>query len=594
MSRRSSSKELSLLDAMEEIAEEQEASTANGDEDEDEDDDFDDEEEEEDVDGVKYDTGTSADDEIDDNDEMILLGDDSEVSLDRRAHVYDDSLGNLSADHDGNLYIPETPPATYRPTVDITTLGSLDPLYEDDSMQPPQNRVEMERNLEDMSHLDGDDSSRNFQLSSTGVPSPRGSISVDGGASLGDDSQLQPRQRRSFASFHSAGSTGETELSVHSAPNQRQDASVEDARRHQQRRVTITVPKDSTIGSDASSGGFPPSPRRRQNLYRSGILASPVASFSAVSALTDEGGSSAGSGFRFSRRTVFGSNRGSSGRRSGRRSAAGSSSSDSNTGSFAGPRLPNIAAAVDRLGSHEQNSAWENAAAAAAVVAATSQAPSKHKQLVQFGQDDQVLVMLNLLNITNRTDDKSQFTIEPVNAHGFPMGKGKTDEERRGPYSYVLCVVQEVHFDEDERYYTVRRYDSGSEQRADPGWMEPISGYDAIEAAIQAAKRTEQSAKEFPGEDVDGHERASWLSDILAWPLRFTRNKVIPCYRRSRAATKLLVANFLTGEPGYALRVRVTLINLFVLCSFVYLLIEPFTIAFLPASLDYPSVILEL
>ena len=46
-------------------------------------------------------------------------------------------------------------------------------------------------------------------------------------------------------------------------------------------------------------------------------------------------------------------------------------------------------------------------AAAAAVVAATTQAPAKRGH-VQWGQHDHVLVMLTLLNITNHSDDKGE------------------------------------------------------------------------------------------------------------------------------------------------------------------------------------------
>jgi hypothetical protein len=112
-----------------------------------------------------------------------------------------------------------------------------------------------------------------------------------------------------------------------------------------------------------------------------------------------------------------------------------------------------VAAAADRIS--ESNSAWENAAAAATIVAASAQASAgKGRQHVQFGTDDWVLVLLNLLNIMNRTDDRSCLTVDPVNAFGYPAGEGRTEDERQGPYSYVLCAVREVHFDEDERYCT--------------------------------------------------------------------------------------------------------------------------------------------
>jgi hypothetical protein len=59
-----------------------------------------------------------------------------------------------------------------------------------------------------------------------------------------------------------------------------------------------------------------------------------------------------------------------------------------------------------------------------------------------------------------------------VNIHGFPPGEGTTAEEQSGPYSFVMASVLTVHFDEFAEYYTVKRADSGAEQRADTGDVE--------------------------------------------------------------------------------------------------------------------------
>jgi hypothetical protein len=56
-----------------------------------------------------------------------------------------------------------------------------------------------------------------------------------------------------------------------------------------------------------------------------------------------------------------------------------------------------------------------------------------------------------------------------VNRHGFPPGDGTNADEQSGPYSFVMATVLTVHFDEFAEYYTVKRADSGAEQRADTG-----------------------------------------------------------------------------------------------------------------------------
>jgi len=106
---------------------------------------------------------------------------------------------------------------------------------------------------------------------------------------------------------------------------------------------------------------------------------------------------------------------------------------------------------------------------AAASVVAQSAATAAKRGHVQFNTEDAVLCMLTLLNVTNPGDDTESFTVSPVNIHGYPPGEGKTELERQGPYVFVLATVKKVHFDEDERYYTVVRADNGTEQRADTG-----------------------------------------------------------------------------------------------------------------------------
>lgn len=123
--------------------------------------------------------------------------------------------------------------------------------------------------------------------------------------------------------------------------------------------------------------------------------------------------------------------------------------------------------AINTLG-QGGNSEWENVAAAAAVVAAGTASSGKRSHM-QFAVDEKVLVFLNILNHTNSTDTDDAFTVNPVNKFGYPRGEGKSSAEQRGPYVYVLATVKKVHFDEDLRYYTVARADSGAEQRADTG-----------------------------------------------------------------------------------------------------------------------------
>jgi hypothetical protein len=126
--------------------------------------------------------------------------------------------------------------------------------------------------------------------------------------------------------------------------------------------------------------------------------------------------------------------------------------------------------AIESLRTQNSNSEWQNVAAAVIVAAESSQAAKNNKsQYIKFMVNDKVLVFLTLLNVTNMEDPKDTFTVAPVNKCGFPVGEGRTDIEKTGPYTFVLATVKHVHFDEDDRYYTVVRADTGTDQRADSG-----------------------------------------------------------------------------------------------------------------------------
>lgn len=394
--------------------------------------------------------------------------------------------------------------------------------------------------------------------------------------------------RHSFAASRQSGSS-EADVSFKSAPVLGQgdkDDFDESSLRHQEanRRSTFTVPLsgDQQPQGRSSIRTAATASRRRTNLYRS--VRKPGEED--VSSLTSTSGGSP-------RGSVFGKARFAA-RRSTRRAASSRSMSTSILGGDS-----SVAAAVDRLGSVSDNSDWENVAAAAAVVAASSSGGGVSKRgHVQFGADDHVLVLLTLLNVTNHDDDKDTFTIYPVNMYGYSVGAGVSEAEKKGPYSFVLATVTKVHFDEDERYYTVRRYDTASEQRADTGWMEPIRDATGIEAALFSAHRTTRSAAEEATvtEIRRGYfkETVMAISGGVSWPARFARTTLIPFYRNFRAGAKVILTATLHGDSGYGYRISCTSINFLVLCSFIYLFIEPLSLAFMNSDIDFGVAVAEL
>lgn len=247
--------------------------------------------------------------------------------------------------------------------------------------------------------------------------------------------------------------------------------------------------------------------------------------------------------------------------------------------------------AIESLRKQDLNSEWENVAAAVTVVAAGEQGGSASKSRhIKFAVNDTVLVFLTLLNVTNIEGPKDSFTVAPVNKYGYPSGEGRTDTEKSGPYTFVLCTVKHVHFDEDDRYYTVERMDTGTEQRADSGWMEPLTDPYAIEAASRAAKKTVRSTQDKAEEVLEEtgvfHECMDMFVGVLSWPHHFFVSTLFPFYKRLRSALKRMVTLSLNGDAPFSCKLRVTGINLLVSCSMAFLFLEVINVAFLPADMD--------
>jgi hypothetical protein len=285
-------------------------------------------------------------------------------------------------------------------------------------------------------------------------------------SSSGEFPQLRRSSRVSFAS--APARTGEASSPRPVTPTQR--------------RLTISVPNDARLaqqGSDdvgSDDGDWRRSSRRRRSVKVNG---------NSITAGSDISSSTRGSGSsNSSRRNQLSSSlpfvlqsiraktvsfRGKFDRRHTQQlnQQDHSNSAPPTNATIDGKRVAfsSLDNAVSAL-ADQSASQWQNVAAAAAVVAASAYKRSTNNL---YDVDAKVLVLMTLLNVTNKVDSKDALTVCPVNRFGFAAGEGKTEEERSGPFNYVLCTVKKAHFDEDDRYYTVIRADTGSEQRADSG-----------------------------------------------------------------------------------------------------------------------------
>ncbi|CAB9497814.1 whole genome shotgun sequence [Seminavis robusta] len=206
----------------------------------------------------------------------------------------------------------------------------------------------------------------------------------------------------------------------------------------------------------------------------------------------------------------------------------------------------------------------------------------------------------------------SHWATSLVNRHGFPPGEGTTAEEQSGPYSFVMATVLTVHFDEFAEYYTVKRSDNGAEQRADTAFMEPFKTQRGEQAALRAAT---QSTIMSPDEVVraSGPLNANnknrnvfirhlqtcclclcmpllWLFDCF---LYLMGEYVCRFCNRFYQATKRQANLCLNGKQPWVCSVRVTSINVVVLCSTWYMFSDQARLAFFPSSADYALAVIN-
>jgi len=178
-----------------------------------------------------------------------------------------------------------------------------------------------------------------------------------------------------------------------------------------------------------------------------------------------------------------------------------------------------------------------------------------------------------------------------VNRYGFPEGGGGAlySEQRRGPYIYLLAQVKNVHFGEDAQYYTVSRCDNGKDQRADGGWMEPITDPLGIEAAKIAAKKL---CNGTASTHVQNHSDSVFLSSMAKGTKRCIHGM---CTGMSLLQKKMKeqATKCLNGNRPYKISFKFTGVNFLVLCSIWYLYIDQMRLAFFPHSADFACAIVS-
>ena len=208
---------------------------------------------------------------------------------------------------------------------------------------------------------------------------------------------------------------------------------------------------------------------------------------------------------------------------------------------------------------------------------------------------------------SNESDDTELYLL---NKYGFPDGEGNYPFERKGPYLYVLCTIKQVHYEENEVFWTVMREDNGQDMRGDAGFMAPIHTDEGLNAAQKAAAFSRAIAiSSYPNEDIDGdwerdQNQTGKKRSIFSCMLNcccmcccFPFYCFYQCLRRikqTEAYAGMLrhAKNVLDGV--YMISFRITSVNVIAFFLLWYLFIDDIKLAFLAPSVDETLAYLNL
>jgi hypothetical protein len=135
------------------------------------------------------------------------------------------------------------------------------------------------------------------------------------------------------------------------------------------------------------------------------------------------------------------------------------------------------------------------------------------------------------------------------------------------------------------------RADTGTSQRADDEWMEPLKTARGEAAARRAATHFEDSHDNVENDSNHSHDPLYILFVPFIWLWRcIYHNCVEKCLRFTRRQAKL----FLNGAPPYSCSSDFTMVNFFVLCNIWMVFMDQARLAFFPPSADFPLAIVDL
>lgn len=166
-----------------------------------------------------------------------------------------------------------------------------------------------------------------------------------------------------------------------------------------------------------------------------------------------------------------------------------------------------------------------------------------------------------------------------LNQYGYAKmakgGKNRSDEMTKGPFEYILAIVENIHHSEIVPYYTVRREDNNQTLRSDVCDMEKISLDQANKARIHIKRHSACSTEYFDDADFTdddlGEPTYVWIGQIQS-----------------------VMKHLTDGAENFQFNISLSPVNLFVICHIYFIFIDQIRLTFIPPELDETFAILSL
>ncbi len=234
---------------------------------------------------------------------------------------------------------------------------------------------------------------------------------------------------------------------------------------------------------------------------------------------------------------------------------------------------------------------------------------------------DQILVLVNLEILNSAASSSSSSTTNnlatttKVNKFGFPQGYGRNGQERSGPYLFVACAYKNVRrlsrslkeAAGNTNIVTVERCDTGEWVTMNPDWETYVlEERSAVLAAVAAAKMKSDDKDTFllaidhlahnEAADPASQHANENLQSTDGWNgmIQMIDSKVVPILKQIHRRTKALGTRLVQGARPFSCKVRVTGINLLVVCSTLFLFLQVFQLGWASPKYDDDLAKLEL